>query len=569
MKKNRLLACLLVLCLVLGLAACGGAETEASAQASAASAPEAVASAPEADPAPAEEASAAEVVEESVVEEVPEVTIEYPIEGGYNLTMVACKNNVTAAIFGDGGFEQTEVYQELAAKTGVTMEFNMLAEATVSEKVNLLIASGDLPDLFNSKLGQYESNYIGAIQDEVIIDLVPLLDEYAPDYVRFLEKYPDVKASSTNGDGTMAAFVSSAVPIKSKGLNIRGDWLKDLGMEAPTTLEELADVLAAFKSEKGATMPLLVTNALDGGIARYFNVNFTGFGSVGYQMLEVGSDEVVPVYAHEGFIEYLSYMRDLYADGLLTNDFLTTGREYGNFESTYYSGKAGVWDDGYPMYSDVNLANGKDGYDPMPFNLSGEEPLHVSDVSAIDVIASRIFVSATCENPEVAAMVFNYCYTEAGQILTNFGVEGVSWEYNDEGKIVFTELVTHNPEFGMMVARAYYTGMWLPVEGMERSLELNTTEKGMAAVKLWTEGAGDTSMLVPRGVALGAEEQTEFASLGADVVTAIQEACYKVVTNEGGYTIDDYKALLDELQGTGLTRMTELYQEAYDNYMAA
>ena len=570
MKKNRLLACLLVLCLILGLAACG--ESAASVQESAASEPEAVASVPEVDPVPVEAAASTEEspAEVSVVEEAPQITIEYPIEGDYHFTMIACKNNVTAEIFGDGGFEQTEVYQYLAEHTGVTMEFTMLAEQTVSEKLNLIMASGDLPDIFNSKLGQYDANGVNAIADEIIIDLSEYIDENAPDYVQFLERYPDVKASAMNVDGSIPSFLSSGVPIKSKGMSIRGDWLDELGLETPTTLEELTSVLEAFKSEKGATMPLLVTNGLESGIARYFQSGFTGFRSVGYQLKDTESGEVTSIYAHEGFIEYLEYMRDLYAKGLLTNDFLTTGREYGNFEANYYNGTSGVWEDGYTLYSDASLSMGQEGYDPRPFNLTGEDTVHVSDVSAVDFIGTRIFISATCENPEIAVQVFNYCYTEEGRNLTNFGVEGVSYEYNADGEIEYTELLTNNPDgYAMMVCKAFYTGMWLPTEAVKRALELNSTEKGMAAVELWTEGAGDTAMNIPNGVSLGTEEQTEFANLAGDIQTAVTEAAYKVVTNEGGYTIDDYRALLEEMQGTGLARMDELYQEAYDAFMGA
>lgn len=64
-----------------------------------------------------------------------------------------------------------------------------------------------------------------------------------------------------------------------------------------------------------------------------------GFRGVGYQRVAPDSDELVCSYASEGFIDYLNYLHSLFAEGIITDDFMTTGKEYGNWESSYYSGK--------------------------------------------------------------------------------------------------------------------------------------------------------------------------------------------------------------------------------------
>ena len=43
-------------------------------------------------------------------------------------------------------------------------------------------------------------------------------------------------------------------------------------------------------------------------------------------------------------------------------------------------------------------------------------------------------------------MMVNYLFSEAGQLMYNYGDEGHSFEYDTEGKPQYTELITNNPD---------------------------------------------------------------------------------------------------------------------------
>ena len=575
MKHRQILAILLVLAMLLMLGACGATASSSAPAESAGSAAsteeapaqdEAAAAEPAAEPAVEPDAPAESSVEAEAEPEEPLVTIEYPLEGNPHFTMLACRNNVTAEAFAKGGYELTPTYTAISEATGVTFDFEMLAEQTYTEKLNLKIASDDLPDVVNSNIGQYASNPLGAIEDDFLMDIAPYLDECAPDYVRFLAKYPEVKVNVFNSDGSTSAFKSSGYPYQSKGLNIRKDWLDQVGMEAPTTIDEVTDTLRVFKSDMGASMPLLVTSDLGSGLEKYFNASYSGFRSIGFMRTEENGSEVVCTFAAEGFLNYLDYLHQLYDEGLVSNDFLTTGRDYGNFESAYLSGASGIWEDGSMQYNPALLSRGGEGYEPMPFVLSGEGTVHVSDVSAYDFIAGAAYITSVCHDPENICKFYNYCYTEPGQLLFCFGAEGVSWEYNEDGEIVWTDLITNNPDgWAVNLSRAFYTGMWLCGEGMYRTVELNNDEVALAAIDLWTENAGDKTLLLPADVQLDYDETLEFNTLAGDVLTAFTENTVKVVV--GDITLDEYKDLIETLNGTGLARMTELYQGAFDRYL--
>ena len=350
MKKYRVLSVFLAVALLLALCACGGT---AASSAPADSNPAPVsAEAPENEPVTLPETGSEHPVDvESAAESIPAqeaepaVTIEYPIPDGDVFSMISITRRNSIEALGDNSYTATPVYEKFAEATGCGLDVSMLGEATANEKINIMMASGDLPDIFNMTVSQYDSNLMGAVSDGILLDMAPLLEENAPDYNAFLNADTELHDSAYNADGTLCQFVGSNVPVVTKGLLIRQDWLDKLNMQAPTTFDELTQVLEAFKNEMGATMPLLTNFDCETGLTPFFNVNFAGFRSVGYQLTAPGSNEVVCTYASEGFINYLNYLHELNQKGILTEDFMSTGREYGNWESSYYSGAAGVWAD--------------------------------------------------------------------------------------------------------------------------------------------------------------------------------------------------------------------------------
>lgn len=59
---------------------------------------------------------------------------------------------------------------------------------------------------------------------------------------------------------------------------------------------------------------------------------------------------------------------------------------------------------------------------------------------------------------------------------------------------------------------------------------------------------------------------TEFFTLASDVLTSFTEAASRVVT--GDLTEKDYRQIIADNGPAGLDRMTEIYQGAYDRYLA-
>ncbi len=563
--KKRTLAMLLVLCMMISVFAACGSDTAESA------APEASSTAAVSEEAPAveEEAPAEEPEEASVasVEEPaePANTVDYPIEGDHTFSLVTVLRMNAAEAMGNDDYSATPCYDAMQEATGVSIEFNMLAESTYSEKMNLMMAGGDLPDFFSQTVAQYDNDLMGAIEQDILIDMEPLLAENAPDYKALLDSDPNFSKGVYNTDGTLAQFCGRSIARVSQGLLIRQDWLDQLGMEAPANFDELTEVLKAFKNECGATNALLVNFECDSGLTPFFNTSFTGFRGVGYQRVEPNGDELICSYASEGFIEYLTYLNELYNEDIINEDFMNTGKEYGNWESSYYSGKCGVWQDDCKYTDPAFRENGEEGWIASAFALSDID-VHVTMAQTV-AMAGKLYITTACDEPEAAMQYVNYCYTPAGMDLVAFGAEGVSYTKEADGSYAWTEIMTDNPD-GMSfdIATVFYTpGQWLPTDQQQRYLEMTLAPEAVASYQLWTAEYGDDTMTIPMDVTMTTDETTEYFNLAGDVLTAVSEAASRVVV--GDMSVEDYRALIAELEGGNLGEMNQIYADAYQRYL--
>src|SRR5699024_5514757 len=90
------------------------------------------------------------------------------------------------------------------------------------------------------------------VNQEVIVPLNDLIEEYAPNIKKAMEEYPRFKKMSTAPDGKIYGIPQlndcyhCSYPAKYW---INTKWLKDLDMEMPKTTEDFKKVLEAFKTQ--------------------------------------------------------------------------------------------------------------------------------------------------------------------------------------------------------------------------------------------------------------------------------------------------------------------------------
>ena len=148
-------------------------------------------------------------------------------------------------------FLKVGVMAEMEEKAGVDLDWQIYYNSDWSEQKSLLLASGELPDAFVGSICLNSSDM--AQNKDYFVDLTPYINEETmPNLTKAMEECPELRAACTDRDGKIYSLPKK-LPLRptvcGNGLYINQDWLDNLGLEAPKTLDELTDVLLAFAKE--------------------------------------------------------------------------------------------------------------------------------------------------------------------------------------------------------------------------------------------------------------------------------------------------------------------------------
>lgn len=563
--KKRLFALLLSAAMLLALCACGGEAPSTSAsevQATETSAPAAQPEPPMAEP----EASAAEPetsnVEAAAPAEIPPT--ELPLSDGSETFEVwmgispAAMNYITT-------LAENRTYQEIMDRTGVNLSFIHFHPDTQTEQFNLICASGEYPDVMNGVANQYTGGADKGIEDEVFINLLDYLEEYAPHYYALITSDDELFDRVTTPEGAAVGFYSlyEEARLNDTGYVIRQDWLDELGMEKPTTYDELHDVLTAFKDEKGATDALFIPSS---GVSDYFVAGF-GVGSGMY----VDGDTVKYGPLEKGYQEYLQMMAEWYSEGLLYRDFPYYGEQL-NFRDNGMIGSGQVACFRSETGDMASLAGFSDDADFLvtamaPVSQEKGGVVYVCDQAPSRADDLRWSVTTGCENPELLVSFIDYLYSEEGALLCNYGIEGETFEYDDAGVPHFSDLINNNPEYDYRTAIFLYVMDAGPTVVDPMRGTSTYTQEQLDSWSEWTNANMDYSHVMPAKVTLKAED-SEYNNIMSDIETFMDEMTVAYVT--GTSSFDTFETdFVAELKAMNIERCIELYQDAYDSYKAA
>ena len=101
-------------------------------------------------------------------------------EGGKYTYWVGLDSNVAHT---HTSFSELMMYQEMTKRTGVEIEFiHPASGSTGTEAFQILMSSGDYPDMIEYNWATYTGGPDQAISDGVIISLNSYMEKYAPNY---------------------------------------------------------------------------------------------------------------------------------------------------------------------------------------------------------------------------------------------------------------------------------------------------------------------------------------------------------------------------------------------------
>ena len=492
------------------------------------------------------------------------------------LTALYVKNALTKDV------NEMEWLRQIEERAGVEIEWQQIS-ADWDQKKNTLFGSGDIPDILIS--ATTDSDYVQF--DGLFEDLTPWIEEYGPNIQAMFEAHPDVKALATTMEGKIYGLPAwRPADVITRALYINQTWLDNLGLEMPTTWEELKEVLVAFKEQdaNGNGDPSDEI-PMDAGLIPDTRSPIYLLGSLGIPLSDnatsgyFAEDGVVKnIYVDERMKTLLEFMRDLWGEGLFNNEMFT--QDYSKFQSTARgegtTAKVGVSFGWSP--SDRFGAELADQYvtvPPLKYTADQDESelTWMNCSFSMEAFANTCAVSANCSDKAAAMRFLDLFFSrEFGVQVVNGGPNDIDkgLKINEDGS--YTLLPPADPSLdseSWKWTNAFVNNgpSYIPedvvIEKSETTLALIEERKVYADAVDRIEGNDYYPQMAMK---YSADDTNTMAmnQTNIDNITSQQLAAW--ITGEGDIE-SEWDSFVENVNNAGMTQNLEIRQKAYDSYL--
>lgn len=217
------------------------------------------------------------------------------------------------------------IQEQVLAAVNVKVKFMAVPRSGSDDKVNVMMAGGNAPDVVFTYSQQLFGDYAAK---GGLADLTESVKNYGSNITNFIG---DIQVMGTVGDQQFAVMKRRGLQEPRHLAYIRKDWLDKLGLAVPTNKKELEEALIAFKEKNPGGVDNVIPWGMGGSAdTEKFYLNF--IGSFVPKMSEKDAytySENLKIFA-DGGLQGLKEMNRLYNLGLISPDFAidTTTDQY-------------------------------------------------------------------------------------------------------------------------------------------------------------------------------------------------------------------------------------------------
>ena len=450
-------------------------------------------------------------------------------------------------------------FQALQEKFNVKFEFELIPEDDYDEKLQTVLAGGDVPDVFFAKTSIMAQYYdLG-----VVLQLDDLLTQYAPNLLAQWESHGlNRNVKSDDGHYYYITYIDESSSLECCGW-MNADMMRECGIEAvPTTYAELEEDLRIFQDHYGKD-----SGYIPMACGPWYTVEkplFLGFHTFNDWVYFDDEDGYVygPYYYADNMKAALSYMHELYTEGLLDSEYLT--RDADSINALCAEGKIGymvTWAD----HAAAIAKGGSYGCDYVPVPALEATNGAVRCVGNKNATGTPMFISATASEEVVQRWleIVNYIYSDEGIMLMDWGIEGDTYEMVD-GKPQLTDKVLKS-ELGELNGRRSF--------GMEpQAFPHLASWDGWSAV-LWDVTVDVTNAnapyVLPQQPNLTGtfEEDSELAQIMGDINAYVKTSLTQFVVGEKDIETE-WDGFVAQLEQMGIARASEIQAAKFARWLA-
>lgn len=486
--------------------------------------------------------------------------------------------------------------------TGVEFDWQPIPQESATEKINLMLSSGqDLPDVFwNFGDGKSGNTVVQYADQDVFLPTEGLIEEYMPNLKAFLDDNEQYQLEITAPDGHKYGFPyveeMKGLVLTPGPFVINKTWLDKVGKEVPTTVDEWVDCLKAIRdggdlngNGEDDEIPMATWFGATDTFGSYnLFYRFTGAfgcadsycgGNSYADHLRIVDGKVTFTATDEAFKKTAEFFNMLYEEGLIWNGSFEADESM-SFKSSLIKenvakiGSFGVWGDQEITNQEVH-----DQYVAVP-RLQGEDGMTGFECNYSELQdSSDTAITTTCKFPHVVARFVDYMVGDPEiSVTSNWGAIGYNYE-KDEAGILRTPLDENgnykplNPEyknFGEARVNSTTCRGSMIVQNEYYDTVCGYTFDAVKLLEMQKENGKDDIMeeydTIPR-VLMTQEEIQRLAQIQPTVSDIVDRYITTWVT--GGVDDASWDSYKTELEGAGLNELVETYQGAVDRAASA
>ncbi|WP_248928788.1 extracellular solute-binding protein [Paenibacillus hamazuiensis] len=342
---------------------------------------------------------------------------------------VSANNNKAAESAND--IQSNKWVKQLAELTGADIRYQVLPTNQFEQKLSLLLAGGELPDVVQGFMPA-DARMNGSVEAGLFRPLDDLLSKYGQ---HLLKTIPKEAWDSVSYNGRIYALPQFLSNPARRTTFLRMDLLKQSGLPVPKTMDDVLNVLRAFK-KLGVEQPYQMREAF-----KYADLPLAAYDVL--PAWERQGDRVVPKFFHaERMMQALQAYKTMYDEKLISKEFATINPTM--FANMIYAGKSGMWTGNAASLgafdSQIRQSVPSASVEAIPSTFG---PDGGGGYTLYAPVISSYYISGKVSEQTAGRIVayFDWMLTEEADRFFSLGIEGDTYHIKD-GAIVYRQPVT-------------------------------------------------------------------------------------------------------------------------------
>ena len=462
-------------------------------------------------------------------------------------------------------------YDVAEERTGIHVDYISGPEeaADVYSEVDQRVISGDLPDAVMTKLAQ--TSVYGP--QGVFADLAPYIEKYAPNLQKYIDDNPDYKALVSDADGHIYGLCKET-PIFADLIGYRADHFKAAGIDPDSivTIDDFTKALETLKAYYGKDNPnYYPLTGRDTAIrfASWFGAasNISSTESNGIYINGHYKDGSIDIMS-DGAYKMVETMKKWYDEGLIQPEWVAGTFSEADWEAAMLNGNGSIFYDYYNR-AEWFMENGGPDNDPnyqmgvlnfIKDDNGNPQKMTVSMKYNDECVTA---INANCSEDKIKTILtfIDYFYSEEGEILANYGVEGESFKDTNGDKEFIVDYQTEEATPAGEKRWSFLSDRFTvckPVDN-EAFFKWNAPLIAEATGRLFTDENLGTSYVLK----FTDDQSKEVTNLLASVYDAQMSGIAQFIDGTRELTPDNWAAFQQEMNDLGLSRIEEIQLAAY------